>query len=403
MRIAIIGSKGIPCRDGGVERHVEELAVRLTRLGQEVMVYSRKDYTRKTVKNYQGARIVYAPCLPTKNFGAISHTFFSLLHVLFQRADIIHIHSVGPSLLAFIPRIFKRKARVITTFHSRDRFNSKWGRIARFFLTLGEKAIVKFPHSTITVSKNLYGYCLKNYPKSNLFYIPNGAMLIPKQKTKNIEKWGLAENNYILTVARLIPLKGLHYLIRAFGSLPLNKKLVIVGDYPKENKAYYLNLKKLCKNNSRIFFTGYQHGKTLAELFANCYLYVSASEVEGLSLSLLEAMAAGRCTLVSDIPENKEAIGEAGYTFRNKSFVDLAQKILFLNNHPELVLKNGALARERIKNLYNWSKIARQTLALYTKVLTEKPAKTKKEQNRIKPIFASSRDEKSFAPTNNRH
>lgn len=389
MRIAIIGSKGIPCRDGGVERHVEELALRLTRLGQEVLVYARKDYTRKTVKNYHGVRIIYAPCLPTKNFGAISHTFFSLLHVLFQKVDIIHIHSVGPSLLAFIPKIFKRKTKVIATFHSRDRFNAKWGRIARFFLALGEKAAIKFPHATITVSKILYNYCRNQYKQSNLFYIPNGAPLTASPRAKTIKKWGLAENNYILTVSRLIPLKGIHYLIRAFLSLPLNKKLVIAGDYPKENQAYYIYLKQLCRDNPKIIFTGYQHGKALAELFANCYLYVSASEVEGLSLSLLEAMAAGRCTLVSDIPENKEAIGEAGYTFKNKSFVDLAQKILFLHNHPELVLKNGNLARLRVKNFYNWSKIARQTLRLYTKILTEKFAK-KKEINARAPAFASS-------------
>jgi len=188
----------------------------------------------------------------------------------------------------------------------------------------------------------------------------------------------------------LIPLKGVHYLIRAFLSLPLNKKLVIAGDCSKENQAYCIYLKQLCRDNPNIIFTGYQRGKILAELFANCYLYVSASEAEGLSLSLLEAMAAGRCALVSDIPENKEAINDAGYTFKNKSFVDLAQKILFLHNHPELVLKNGALARLRVKNFYNWSKIARQTLALYTKVLTEESVKEKRKQKHANPAFVSS-------------
>jgi len=122
---------------------------------------------------------------------------------------------------------------------------------------------------------------------------------------------------------------------------------------------------------------GHQQGKTLTELFSNTYLYILPSEVEGLSISLLEAMGAGRCVLVSDIPENKEATGEVGYTFKSKSFVDLSQKLLFLNDHPELVLKNGHLARERVRKIYNWQKIVHQTLSLYQMIQTKDLTKAK--------------------------
>ncbi|MDD5627281.1 MAG: glycosyltransferase family 4 protein [Patescibacteria group bacterium] len=383
MKIAIIGSKGIPCRDGGVERHTEELAVRLVKAGHEVLVYSRRHYTQSRVRRYKGVRIIYTPYIPTKNLAAITHTLTSLIHVLFQKVDIIHIHSVGPSLLAFLPRLLKRKTQIIATFHSRDRFNKKWGYIARLFLALGEWATVKFPHATITVSKNLYSYCRRKYPTAHIFYIPNGAPLFPPQKAQRIKKWGLTENSYILSVSRLIPLKGIHYLIRAFQNLNLNKKLVIVGDNPKENQNYLDYLKELAQNNPNVVFLGHQQGKILNELLSNAYLYVLPSEVEGLSISLLEAMGSGRCVLVSDIPENQEAIGEAGYTFKSKSFVDLTQKILFLNDHPELVLKNGHLARERVKRNYNWQKITRQTLSLYAMLKAKNPIRIKNSLPRI--------------------
>lgn len=337
MTIAIIGSKGIPARSGGVEKHTEELAQRLAQKGHRVFLYARSGYVKKKIKRFKGVKIIYSPYIPTKNLTAITHTFSSIIHILFKKVDLIHIHSVGPSLLAFIPRIFKRGTKIIVTFHSRDRFNNKWGRIARLFLSLGEWTAVRLPQATITVSKALKNFCQKKYPDKNIFYIPNGATLKRILKPKRIKKWGLLENNYILTATRLLPLKGIHYLIQAFNRLNLNKKLVIVGSADKENKFYKTYLKHIACNNPKIIFLGEQQGKILEELFSNAYLYVLPSKVEGLSISLLEAMGFGRGVLVSDIVENKEAIGKIGYTFRSRNVTDLTQKLEFLNNHPELV------------------------------------------------------------------
>lgn len=394
MKIALIGSKGIPARSGGVEKHTEELAVRLAQKGHQVLVYSRSGYTRKRQKNYRGVKIIYPPYIPTKNLAAITHTLTSIIHILFQKVDIIHIHSIGPSLLAFIPRLFKRKAKTIVTFHSRDRFNQKWGVLARLFLTLGEWTAVNFPHLTIAVSKTLYNFCQRKYPNKNIVYIPNGASLFPKLKPHNIKKWGLQENNYFLTVSRLIPLKGIHYLIQAFKSLTLNKKLVIVGEADQENKAYEIYLKHLVSNNSKIILAGEQRGKVLAELFSSAYLYVLPSEVEGLSVSLLEAMGVGRCPLVSDIKENKEAIGEIGYTFHSKKVGDLARMLNFLNDHPELVFKAGKSSRLRIRQFYNWNKIVNKTIKVYQLLLKDK----EKSKTSIKEIYSKLLNSKSPVP-----
>lgn len=385
MHIALIGSKGIPCQDGGVEKHVEELAVRLAQKGHKVVVYARARYTKTQRKYYRGVRLIYTPYLPSKNLAAITHTFFSLIHLLFQKVDIIHIHSVGPSLLAFLPRILKWNAKTVVTFHSRDRYNQKWGNLARLFLALGEWTAINVPHATITVSQNLQKFCQKRYPGKTVTYIPNGAKPSRLSKPKHIARWGLKENNYILSVSRLIPLKGIHYLLGAYQKTAFNKKLVIVGTSPDEDQTYEKYLHYTSRKNPQIIFTGLQKGETLAELFSNAYLYVLPSEVEGLSISLLEAMAAGRCPLVSDIPENRETVGEVGYTFAVKNVDALAAKLKFLNDHPELVLKNGRLARERVIKLYHWDSITGQILRLYQTLIAEKNKKTQTVLSAIVP------------------
>lgn len=371
MRIAIIGSKGIPCKEGGVEKHVEELATRLVKKGHQVIVYAQTGYTHKRINKYKGVDLIYPPYLPTKNLKAISHTFLSLLHLLFKKVDIIHIHSIGPSLLAGIPRLLKKKAKTIVTFHSRDHFNQKWGIFARSCLKMGEWTAVHLPHATITVSRNLLYFCQKKYPDQNVVYIPNGAHLDHPLKPQRIKKWGLADNSYILSVSRLIPLKKIHCLISAYLKLNFNKKLVIVGSGPEKDKTYVQYLKHLAQKNKNIIFTGRQNGKTLQELFSNAYLYVLPSEVEGLSISLLEAMAASRCTLVSDIVENRETIGDVGYTFQVNNNKDLQEKLQFLNNHPELVLRSGRQARNRVQKLYNWNSIVVKTINLYQTLRTK--------------------------------
>ena len=173
MKIAILGSKGIPAQSGGIERHVEDLSVRLASLGHEVFVYSRKHYTKYNQKEYKGVNLIYLPSIRSKNLDAITHTLFATIHSLFRRYDVIHYHGVGPSTLAFIPRLFKRKVKIISTFHCQDKYHQKWGRIARAYLEFGEYASCKFPHKTIVISKTLKEYCKKKFDRE-AEYIPNG-------------------------------------------------------------------------------------------------------------------------------------------------------------------------------------------------------------------------------------
>jgi len=369
MKIYFIGQKGIPAIYGGVERHVEELATRLVKEGNEVFVYVRNHYTPKYLQEYKGVNLIHLPTIKTKHLDAISHTFLATLDVLRRDADIIHYHAIGPSSLLWIPRLLKRKAKIISTFHSDDRKHKKWGFVARKFLSLGAYISVRWSHKTIAVSQYQSKVHGQEF-KGDLEYIPNGVPVFAKAEPKMItEKWGLLGNDYILTVARLIRHKGIHYLIQAYLALPNpDKKLVIAGD-ANYTDDYVQYLKTLAGDNQNIIFTGNQTGQALAELYSNAYVFVQPSEAEGFSIALLEAMSYGKAVIVSDIEPNKEAITDLGLSFKSKSVTDLSQKLQYILNHSELIPEMGAKLRDRTQTEYNWDNIVKRTIALYGSAL----------------------------------
>ena len=338
-------------------------------MGHEVFVYVRDNYTEKTLTEYKGVKLIHLPSVSTKNLDAISHTFFATIHALFQNYDVVHYQAIGPTSLSFIPKILKPKTAIISTFHCQDYFHKKWGWFAKKYLRFGEWITCKIPNKTITVSKTLRSYALNRY-NAKTTYIPNGANVEYNPDTKALDRWNLKDRKYILSVGRLIKHKGNQYLIEAFkkledtNKLPNNFKLVIVGD-GFHTEEYVRNLYKISRNRKNIIFTNNQTGATLEQLFSHAYLFVQPSESEGLSISLLEAMGYGLAPLVSDIPENLEAIGKCGFSFRAKSQESLEETLAYLINKQEIVEKIGKTAKERIRKEYSWDSIARKTLRIY--------------------------------------
>lgn len=372
MKIALIGQKGIPTQQGGIEKHVEELSTRLAKAGLDITVYSRPYYTGNKEKKYfyKGVRVINLPSIKTKNFDAITHTFISSVHAIFQGYDIIHYHGVGPSLLSFIPRIFSPRSKVIVTFHCTDRQHQKWGLIARLMLTVGEWTSCKFPHETITVSQTLKKYCLYHF-KRVTNYIPNGVHTAKAPKSDILTKYGLKEGNYFVLISRLIQHKGVHTLIKAYKQIETSKKLVIVGD-GSNTDGYVRYLKEISRDNDNIIFTGKQTGHDLNTLFTNAFMFVQPSEAEGLSIALLEAMSYGIPVLTSDIEENQEVADGYGLEFKNKSSADLARQLNFAIKHPRMIKERALEAKKRIDKEYNWQDITRQTIALYKRTLSGK-------------------------------
>ncbi|MCD6460290.1 glycosyltransferase family 4 protein [bacterium] len=376
LKIAMIGQKGIPAVYGGVERHVEEIAKRLVKKGHEVTVYSRPYYMAENKYKdtlYKGIYIKVLPTVRSKHLDAIAHCFLSSCNLIGKKYDIVHYHAIGPSTVSFIPRIFFKKT--VVTIHGLDWQRQKWSFLAALFLKLGERTAFYFPHKTISVSRTLKNYYDKKY-KGNIEYIPNGVNKTAAYCADIINrKYNLTANSYVVFISRLEPEKGCRYLIEAFKKIKSDKKLVIVGD-SIYSKDYVKSLHKTAEDDKRIFFTGNVVGKELAELFANAYLFVLPSEIEGLPIVILEALSFGKCVLASDIPENMEVIyppeekgAQYGFSFKSKDVNDLSDKLKLLIYSPQKVTQMAEKAKKYVEQNFNWDIIADQTEKVYYSLL----------------------------------
>ena len=366
MRIAMIGQKGMPSRAGGIEVHVEEIGSRLAAMGHDLLIYARSDYCSALLENYKGMRIIHINNLNTKHFDTITYTAASTLHALKSGAEIIHFHALGPSLFAFLPRLFGRK--VICTVHGLDWKREKWGRVTKLILKLGEHIGVRYAHRAISVSETLLPYFEEKYHKVPV-YIPNGVYVKPKPSADILFKsFGLDENSYILFLSRIVPEKGLHFLIEAYRGLKTDKKLVIAGG-SSHSDPYLRSVMRQAEGATNIVFTGFVEGEVLEALFSHAYLYVLPSTIEGLPISLLEAMSYGTLCLTSDIDENRTVLRDYGFTFRNRDVEDLRSRLAQL-----LASRDGYDSQktiEYIRERFTWDYVATQTAFVYESVYSK--------------------------------
>lgn len=371
MKIAMIGHKRIPSREGGVEIVVEELSTRLVEKGHKVEVYNRKgrnvqdenaDKENRKLKEYKGIKLITIPTINKKGIDALLYSFFATIKALFGRYDVIHYHAEGPCAMLWIPHMFRIKT--VATIHGLDWQRSKWGGLATKYIKFGEKIAAKYADEIIVLSKNVQKYFKDTYNRETNF-IPNGVNK-PEIKEANIikQKWGLEKDNYILFLARIVPEKGLHYLIEAYKQINTDKKLVIVGGASHTND-YLEKIKDMVKDDDRIIMTGFVQGLELEELFSNCYLYCLPSDVEGMPISLLEAMSYDCNCLVSNIEENTQVTGKYATIFEKGNAIDLKEKI------ENILNKDEKIDKEKVSNYvvekYNWDIITQVTKEIYDK------------------------------------
>ena len=370
LKIAMIGHKRIPSREGGVEIVVDELSTRMVKLGCRVDAYNRygkhtagKQFDQRRGKYYNGIRLITIPTPKSSSLNAIVYSFFAAVRALFGRYDVIHFHAEGPCIMLLIPKLFG--IRVVATIHGLDWQRSKWGNFASRMLKLGEKIAARYADEVIVLSRNMQEYFLENYGRQTHF-IPNGITYPQVRKAELIrERYGLEKDGYILFLARIVPEKGLHYLIEAFYQMKTEKKLVIAGG-SSHSHAYMDQIREMAARDERIIMTDFVHGQCLEELYSNAYLFVLPSDVEGMALTLLEAMSFGNCCLVSDIKENTEVVEEHAVTFRKGDVEDLKQKLSELLDAPERVEAIRQESRDFICSKYNWDDVVAETLKLYT-------------------------------------
>jgi len=370
MKIAMIGHKRIPSREGGIEIVVEELSTRLIQMGHSVTAYNRMgrhvsdknaDLEAHKLKNYKGIRIVHVPTPQNKAMNAIVYSFFATVRAVFGNYDVIHFHAEGPCLMLPIPHMLG--IRTIATIHGLDWQRSKWGGFATKILKLGEKMAARYADEIIVLSLNVQQYFKDTYNRETI-YIPNGVTSTEFREPDIItKKFGLEKDKYILYLGRIVPEKGIIYLLEAFSKVKTDMKLVIAGG-SSHTDDYWNEVKKLTKEDPRVILTGFVQGNLFSELYSNTYMYVLPSDLEGMPISLLEAMSFGRKCLVSDIPENKEACGDHALYFQKSNVEDLREKLEIAINNPSTFKSDYEIMNYCYKR-FNWNEVTSASVKLY--------------------------------------
>ena len=371
VKIAMLGHKSIPSRQGGIEIVVEELAVRMAALGHQVTIYNRsghhvsgKEFDQKKLREYKGIRMKYVPTIDKKGLAAMSASFFAAVAAAFGKYDVVHFHAEGPCAMLWLPKLFGK--RCIATVHGLDQQRAKWGKFASTYIMLGEICAVRFADEIIVLSEGVQKYFLDTYGRKTRF-IPNGVnrpVLHEAEIIKN--KFGLEKDTYILFLGRLVPEKGLRYLIQAFKQVKTDKKLVIAGG-SSDTDEFASELWEMAKDDDRIIFTGFVQGQELDELYSNAYVYTLPSDLEGMPLSLLEAMSYGNCCLVSDIDECASVVEDKALIFKKSDVNGLKEKLQLACDQPKIVEQMKAEAADFICGKYNWDDVVKETLSLYRK------------------------------------
>ncbi len=377
----MVGQKGIPATYGGIERHVEEISARLVARGHDVTVYCRKHYNGEGEDYYRGVRLRRYPSIKTKHFDTASHVLRCSLEFLANRYDVVHFHALGPSIFAYLPRL--RRSSSVVTVHGLDWERDKWGAVAAWALKQCEYPSIHFPSRTVVVSRTLHDYYMDKYGLETTI-IPNGTNMPNPRPANKIRDVGLVPGRYILFVGRLVPEKGVHFLVEAFSKLGAVEdfQLVLAGgtsfsdDYVRELQKH---------ESDRVHLVGYVYGDLLEELWSNAYLVVQPSTLEGLSISLLEALSYGRCVLTSDIPENLEVVNGSAPTFKSRDVDDLRAKLLYLLQNPGVVADYGQQSRDLVARDYSWGRVVDELEAVYDRAVGA-PTEPKGDGSRLLPI-----------------
>ena len=359
LNIAMFGQKRTPSREGGVEIVVGELSTRMVERGHRVTVYDRRSQW-PCMDEYKGVRVRRVPTINVRGLAALTSSLFAAIRTALGKYDVVHIHSEGQAAMCFLLKLSGK--RVVVTVHGLDWAREKWGCVAGAYIKLGEKAAVRWADEIIVLSKNTQAYFRNTYGRETVF-IPNGIDRPQQREADEITKvWGRKRDDYVLFVGRLVPEKGLRTLIRAWQQVKTSKKLVIVGG-ASDTDSFVDELHAMAGEN--VQFAGFQQGSVLEEFYSNAYLYVLPSDLEGMPMSLLEAMSYGNCCLTSDIPECAEVIEDKGVVFPHGDMDGLRDALQYLLDDPEAVERYRRGAADFITAKYKWDDAVDRTLEVY--------------------------------------
>ncbi len=369
MRIAMIGHKRYGSREGGVEVVVTELARRMAALGHDVTCYDRGGSDVMTggaaathERVVDGVRVVPVKTIDKKGLAALSSSCFAARQAIKDRPDVVHFHAEGPCVP--LPLVRRAGIRTVATIHGLDWQRAKWGKLASAYIKMGERAAATKADGLIVLSRPAQDYFRETYGREAVF-IPNGVERKDPRPANEIKaRWGLEEGSYVLYLGRLVPEKRAELLIEAYRALETGKRLVIAGG-GSDTSEYEEGLRRQAAGDNRVLFTGFVDGEALAELYSNAYAYVLPSDVEGMPMSLLEAMAYGRCCVTSDIPECADVLAGRGVTFPKGDAAGLAAALDRVLGDPAFAREHGEAAKAYVQETYDWDSVVERTLELY--------------------------------------
>ncbi len=355
MRIAMMGTRGIPATYSGFETCVEELGSRLVERGHDVTVYCRKHHGQYTASTYKGMRLVRLPSIQNKYLDTITHSLLSVVHGAFQHYDIVLLFIAGNSPVSWIPRVFGQKT--VLNVDGLDWKRQKWSRWAKRYIQFAEWLATFLPNEIVTDSTVVQNYYLTRFKRASV-YIGYGSEISCRPAGEWLAKFGLQPRRYVLFVGRLVPENCAHHLVEAWRGLETDMKCVIVGDatYAED---YIAQLKSMA-TDSRVVFTGYVFGEGYQELGSNAYIFVETSEVGGTHPALTQAMAMRNCVVVNDTAENLETVGTAGLWYHGPAGGDSLRKVLReLIADPDRVEDYRQRAAAWASEHYSWDQVTR--------------------------------------------
>jgi glycosyltransferase involved in cell wall biosynthesis len=367
LRIAMLGTRGMPTTYGGVERAVEELSVRLAARGHEVTAYCRSQYCGSRASEYRGVRLRYFPTLNTKHLETISHTALATIDAMCHDFDVVHYHATGSALLSPIPRLLRRPA--VVTVQGLDYQRAKWGRAATLVLRAGAWTAARAPRRTIVVSRTLENHFRTKYGVEAR-YIPNGVPVASGAAA--VPPLGLTSRRYFLFVGRFVPEKAVHVLIRAYRELDSPLPLIIAGS-GSHSDGYVRRLRRDAARDERVRLVGPVYGAEKDALLAHALAFCQPSELEGLPIALLEAMSHKCPPIVSDLPEHLEVVrrgsADAAWVFRRGDAGSLRAALALALSAPEVAARMGEAARDIVRRHYGWDAITEEVESLYLEIL----------------------------------
>jgi glycosyltransferase involved in cell wall biosynthesis len=362
MRIAILGTRGIPASYGGFETFAEHLSTRLVARGHDVTVYGRAHYVSPRQLEFHGVKLKVLPTIRHKYLDTVIHAFLSAVHAMFGRFDAVLICNAANS--PFVPLLRLTGTPVAINVDGLEHKRKKWGWLGRRYYLLAERLSTILPNVTVTDAMVIHDYYLNRYKASSRM-IAYGSEVERRPNREAVRKWRAEPNRYVLYVSRLEPENNAHLVIEAFKKVRTAYRLLIVGDAPYA-REYIDDLKARARGDKRIVFTGFVFGQDYRALQQNAYCYVHATEVGGTHPALVEAMGYGNCVLTLATPENLEVVGRAGIAYEDES--DLAEKLQRVLRDGSVVQSFRHRAQDRVQHHYDWERVVDQYEQLFSEI-----------------------------------